>query len=105
MGITSHPTYRQLPRVTAVRHIAGFKMHLSFENGTEKDLDLEPYLKGPIFEPVRQDPQLFAAVYVDGDTIAWPNGADIDPDTLYYEGPPPWADHEPQHEPTHARPQ
>jgi hypothetical protein len=47
-------------------------------------VDLEPCLRGPIFEPLRGDPAAFRAVRVDPQlrTIAWPNGADIDPDVL-----------------------
>ncbi|MBM3145238.1 MAG: DUF2442 domain-containing protein [Chloroflexi bacterium] len=62
-------------------------------NGSESDLDLEPYLYGPIFEPIRRNRKLFSLVYVDPDTetLTWPNGADIDPDVLYYDGNPPWA--------------
>jgi len=39
----------------------------------------------PIFEPIHNNPQLFRAVKIEGSTIAWPNGADIDPDVLYYD--------------------
>ena len=37
-----------------------------------------------VFEPLR-DPAYFAQVHVDPDlgTVAWPNGADPDPDVLY----------------------
>ena len=58
-----------------------------------RTFDLDPYLHGPIFEPIRRSPKLFASVYVDADseTLTWPNGADIDPDVLYYNGNPPWA--------------
>jgi hypothetical protein len=49
-------------------------------------VDLEPFLKGPVFERVRRDPDFFRAVAVDGETgtIAWPNGADIDPLVLRF---------------------
>ena len=101
--IVSNPKYPRVPRVTAIKPITGFRVHFIFADGVEKDIDLEPYLQGPIFEPIRQDPALFAAMYVDGDTIAWHNGADIDPDTLYYEGPPPWAEEHEQSKKTVKR--
>lgn len=43
------------------------------------------------FEPMRTDPTVFQAVMIDGGTLTWPNGADINPDVLYYGGTPPWA--------------
>jgi uncharacterized protein DUF2442 len=61
-------------------------------HGEQRDIDLTAYIAtGLIFEPVRNDPTFFRSVSVEGGTIAWPNGADIDPDVLYYDGPPPWA--------------
>jgi hypothetical protein len=59
-------------------------------------LDLEPYLRGPIFEPIRGDPAFFRTVRVDPElgTIVWPNGADIDPDVLYHNRPPAWMSQE-----------
>ncbi len=72
-----------VPRVTEIRHLVGFQVHFTFWDGTEADIDLEPFLNGPIFEPLRREPVLFAQMYLDFDTIAWPNGADIAPETLY----------------------
>lgn len=66
-------------------------MRVVFTTGETRELDLTPYIgSGPIFEPVRTDPVFFHAVVVDGGTLTWPNGADIDPDVLYHGGPPPW---------------
>ena len=33
-------------------------------------------------------PAFFSAVAVEGGTVSWPNGADIDPDVLYLGLPP-----------------
>ena len=32
-------------------------MRLGFSDGTERDVNLEPYLHGPIFAPIRTDEQ------------------------------------------------
>lgn len=72
-------------RVKAVTPLTGYTVRLTFTDGTRKDIDLEPYLRGPIFEPLR-DPARFREVAVDPElgTIVWPNGADICPDVLYH---------------------
>ena len=71
--------------ITQVEVIEGYTVRLQFEDGTEKSVDLDPYLYGPVFEEIRRDPAVFGAVRVDADagTIVWPNGADLAPDTLY----------------------
>jgi hypothetical protein len=33
---------------------------------------------------------VFSAMMVENGTITWENGADIDPDVLYYDLPPAW---------------
>jgi len=85
--------YPEVVGVRAVEPRAGVTVHVVFTDGSARDIDLGPHLRGPIFEPIRDDPQMFAAVFVDpiGQTLAWPNGADIAPETLYYDGDPPWA--------------
>jgi uncharacterized protein DUF2442 len=70
-------------RVATVRPLEGFCVRIGFTDGSERDFDLECYLNGPIFEPMRLDPALFREIRVDYGTVAWPNGADIDPDVLY----------------------
>lgn len=81
--IVTNPNAPEVPRIIAIEPRGGFRVHFVFWDGAAKEIDLEPYLQGPVFEPLRQDPQLFAQMYLDGDTIAWPNGADIAPETLY----------------------
>lgn len=67
-----------------------FHMLIKFEDGSQKEIDLSPFLIGPIFEPIKNDPIMFKDVKIEGGTIAWANGADIDPDVLYYDLKPAW---------------
>jgi hypothetical protein len=71
--------------ITDVEVLHDHVVRLRFADGSEKTVDLAPYLHGPIFETIRSDPVAFAAVRVDPEagTIVWPNGADLAPDTLY----------------------
>ena len=46
-----------LVRVRAVQPLEPFKVRLTFADETQKIVDLEPYLHGPIFEPIRQSPR------------------------------------------------
>lgn len=71
-----------LPHVIRASHEQGFRIHLTFNDGTEATVDFEAWLTGPIFEPLR-DLAYFQKFFVDGGTIVWPNGADIAPETLY----------------------
>ena len=79
-----------LVRVREVVPLEEFRVRLHFTDGSEREVDLQPYLRGPIFEPLLNDPALFRSVKVDPQlgTIVWPNGADIDPDVLYHRRTP-----------------
>lgn len=79
-----------LARVVNVSAEKPLVVRVEFEDGTRKSIDLDKLMRGPIFEPIRSDPGLFAKVAVEGRTISWPNGADIDPDVLYYDLEPAW---------------
>ncbi len=74
-------------RIVAVELVHDYKVRLRFGDGSEKSVDLRPYLQGPIFQPLLEDPALFGEVGVDPQlgTIVWPNGADICPDVLLFD--------------------
>jgi hypothetical protein len=75
----------QPARIQSVEPLDGFVLRLVFDDGTERSIDLEDELWGPMFEPLRADRELFRQVRVDDElgTIVWPNGADMDPDVLH----------------------
>ena len=73
--------------VTDVSYLEDYKLRVFFEDGTSKVVDLQPYLDGPVFEPLK-NPDFFRQVSVnpDIDTIVWPNDADFAPEFLYEIG-------------------
>lgn len=70
--------------VTDFVFVENYVLKVRFDDGTERTIDFEPILVGPLFGPLR-DPHVFRQVRVDHDlgTLVWPNGADIDPNVLY----------------------
>ena len=79
-------------RIRSAEPTEKFGVRLEFTDGTTKEVDLEPYLHGPIFDSIRSNPSVFRSLRVDQriGTIVWENGADIDPDVLYRGLKPAW---------------
>jgi hypothetical protein len=79
-------------RIQSVERLGGFTVRLGLTNGSTKVVDLTPFLRGPVFELIRNNPDEFAAIRVDprAGTIVWPNGADIDPNVLCEDLTPTW---------------
>jgi hypothetical protein len=76
-------------RVQAVQPLHGYTLRVEFTNGEQRDIDVTRYIdRGGVFERIHDDPDFFRQVRVELDTVAWPNGADIDPDVLYLGLPP-----------------
>ena len=76
--------------ITEIEVLHDRVVRLRFSDGSHRVVDLAPLLWGPVFEDIARDDELFAQVEVDPaiGTIAWPSGADLDPDVLH-------DDHEP----------
>jgi hypothetical protein len=59
-------------------------LHLVFNDGVHKRVNVWPLLDGPIFEPL-QDATYFARMVLDpvAGTVVWPNEADFAPEALH----------------------
>lgn len=75
--------------VKDVKYVSDYKLLLTFEDDSLRQVDLAPHLEGEVFEPLK-DLGNFKRVHLnaDLDTIVWENGADMSPDFLYEVGVP-----------------
>jgi hypothetical protein len=70
-------------RIDEARVCGPHSLHLTFSDGTSKQVNVRPLLAGPIFEPLH-DPAYFARMTVNSTcgTVVWPNGADFAPEAF-----------------------
>ena len=69
--------------VTQIEYRTGHSFLIVFDDSTSAVIDFSDYLqRGPVFAPLK-DLAFFRKARIEGGTIAWPNGADIAPETLY----------------------
>lgn len=71
-----------IPAVVEATYAGGYRIHVVFDDGSENTIDFMRWFHGPVFEPLK-DEAYFQRFFIDGDSVAWPNGADIAPETLY----------------------
>ncbi len=60
----------KLIRVQHVELNDGFNVTVKFTDGSYKQINLEPYLRGPIFESIRNNTSEFRAMFVEEGTVA-----------------------------------
>ena len=75
------------PRLRRVTVLPPTRLKIEYLDGQVRLFDVEPYLDKGLFRELR-NPGLFASARVDLDTVAWSNGADIDPECLYADSVP-----------------
>ncbi len=75
-----------LLRIVSVAPLDGRRVRLGLTDGSTRDVDLAPLLRGPVFDRIVREDAVFRQVVVDPDlgTIVWPNGADLCPDVLIH---------------------
>lgn len=74
-----------LKDIVEVSQLGGYRLHVRFEDGIEGDVDVAEIVSFVGIFAALREPSEFAKVRVDAETgtVAWPNGADIDPVVLY----------------------
>jgi len=83
----------KLLRIMKAEALPGLKLRLTLDDGRVIERDVGKLLRGPVFEPIRNNPAEFARVKAEYGTVVWPSGADLDPDVLIWNGPPPEPEH------------
>ena len=78
-----------LLRIREVMALEGFRLRLRLTNDAIVERDVSELMRGPVFEELRRNPEMFRDVRVEGGTVVWGNGADLCPDVLIWGGPPP----------------
>lgn len=78
-----------LLRIAEVDPLPGCRLRLRLTDGSTIERDVGPLLVGPVFDPIRERPEMFARVGIDGGAVSWPNGADLCPDVVIWGGAPP----------------
>jgi hypothetical protein len=73
--------------VTDVRHVGEYRLKITFNDGSIKEVDLSGELHGEVFLPLK-NVELFKQVSINPETntIEWPNGADFAPEFLHEIG-------------------
>jgi hypothetical protein len=76
------PIAQYMPIVIDAEYIRDYTIRIKFSNDVVKAIDFSRYLNGGIFEELKEQAN-FRKFFLDGWTIAWQNGADVAPETLY----------------------
>lgn len=71
------------PLIKDVKILENYMLLLFFENGEKKVYDMKKNFKYPVFEKLKNI-NLFSKLKVNGETIEWETGEDINPDDLYF---------------------
>ncbi len=72
----------RMPQVVRAEYCDACRIRVTFSDGAAGVVDFAPWLTGRVFEPLH-DVAVFRQFFIDGGTVAWPNGADIAPETLH----------------------
>jgi hypothetical protein len=75
----------ELHDVVRVDVIGDHRLRVVFDDGAQGEIDASGWEWKGVFAPL-EDPEFFRKVELDGvGSIAWPNGADVAPETLRAE--------------------
>lgn len=72
--------------ITEVKYLYDYQVEVAFNNGKRGVADLSSALWGSVFEPLKNQTE-FSKLVLNSEleTIAWPNGADLAPEFIYFQ--------------------
>ena len=73
---------RTFQQTISARAGDGYKIHVSFADGTNGIFDFSPYLEYPCYEPLRER-AFFEKVEAAHGTLSWPGEIDIAPEAVW----------------------
>ncbi|HJT32008.1 MAG TPA: DUF2442 domain-containing protein [Pirellulales bacterium] len=69
-------------RIQEATPLGGHRLRLLLTDGSVQERDVGPFLIGPVFDDIRNDPELFKQVRVLHGTLWWPGDRDLCPDVV-----------------------
>ena len=70
-------------KVVKIDYLQNYVFKIVFDDNSSGEVDFSEYIeRWDVFKSLR-DLKLFKSAIIDGGTIAWENGLDIAPETLY----------------------
>lgn len=73
---------RTYQRAVKARHLDGWNVAVTFEDGTKGVFDFAPYLGYPCYSSLKS-PGVFGSVCADHGTLTWPGDIDIAPEAVW----------------------
>lgn len=70
-----------MKKIVSVRPLDGYRLHIVFEDHSERDCDISPFLDTGAFRELK-DKGLFDRAANATYSVEWPNGIDLSSDTL-----------------------
>jgi hypothetical protein len=75
-------------RIKEATPLGGYRLRLRLTDGSTLERDVGALLSGPVFDAVRNNPELFSQVRVHHGTLWWPGDLDLCPDVVLGNAPP-----------------
>lgn len=69
--------------VITVEPLDNYQLRVKLSDGRSGIFDMSPFLNKGVFKELK-DPEYFRQVFVSHDTVTWPHGQDIAPETVAY---------------------
>lgn len=69
-------------RIKQAMPLGGYRLRLTLTDGSTVERDVGRLLVGPVFDTIRNDPEIFEQVKVRHGTLTWPGDVDLCADVI-----------------------